>query len=144
MVVSLYVDDLIFTGNDLELLNGLKLSMMNEFEMTDLGKLHHFLGIEVSQSKKGIFISQESYAKEVLKKFGMKGANPLVTPCITGLKLSKDGEGRLIDSTKFRSLVGNLMYLTTTRLDIMYAVSLVSMFMEKPHSNHWEAAKRIL
>jgi hypothetical protein len=144
MVVSLYVDDLIFTGNDLELLNGFKLSMMKEFEMTDLGKLHHFLGIEVSQSKKGIFISQESYAKEVLKKFGMENANPVVTPCITGLKLSKNGEGRLIDSTKFRSLVGNLMYLTATRPDIMYAVSLVSRFMEKPHSNHWEAAKRIL
>ncbi|XP_070682896.1 uncharacterized mitochondrial protein AtMg00810-like [Malus domestica] len=144
MVVSLYVDDLIFTGNDLELLNGFKLFMMKEFEMTNLGKLHHFLGIEVSQSKKGIFISQESYAKEVLKKFRMENANPVVTPCITGLKISKYGEGRLIDSTKFRSLVVNLMHLTATRPNIMYAVSLVRRFMEKPHSNYWEAAIRIL
>jgi len=144
MVVSLYVDDLIFTGNDVKMLNEFKYSMMAEFEMTDLGELHHFLGIEVLQSKKGIFISQESYAKEVLKRFKMENANPVSTPCIPGLKLCKEGEGKLVDSTMFRSLVGNLMYLTSTRPDIMYAVSLVSRFMEKPYSNHWEAAKKVL
>ncbi|CAL8157460.1 unnamed protein product [Prunus armeniaca] len=144
MIVSLYVDDMIFTGNNLDMLNEFKLSMMREFEMTDLGELHHFLGIEVNQSKKGIFISQESYAKEVLKKFRMENANPISTPCVTGLKLSKDGEGKLVNSTMFQSLVGNLMYLTATRPDIMFSVSLVSRFMENPYSNHWEAAKRIL
>ncbi|CAL2260415.1 unnamed protein product [Prunus armeniaca] len=144
MIVSLYVDDLIFTGNNLDMLNEFKLSMMREFEMTDLGELHHFLGIEVNQSKKGIFISQESYAKEVLKKFRMENANPVSTPCVIGLKLSKDGEGKLVNSTMFRSLVGNLMYLTATRPDIMFSVSLVSRFMEKPYSNHWDVVKRIL
>ncbi|CAL2241350.1 unnamed protein product [Prunus armeniaca] len=144
MIVSLYVDDLIFTGSNLDMLNEYKLSMMREFEMTNLGELHYFLGIEVYQSKKGIFISQESYAKEVLKKFRMENANPISTPCVTGLKLSKDGEGKLVNSTMFRSLVGNLMYLTVTRPDIMFSVSLVSRFMEKPYSNHWEVAKRIL
>ena len=144
MAVSLYVDDLIFTGNDEKMLSEFKHSMMAEFRMTDLGELHHFLGIEVHQSNEGIFISQESYAKEILKKFRMENANPVSTPCITGLKLSKEGEGKLVNSTMFRSLVGNLMYLTSTRPDIMYAVSLVSRFMQKPYSNHWEAAKRIL
>ena len=144
MAVSLYVDDLIFTGNNLRMLNDFKRIMMREFKMTDLGELHHFLGIEVHRSKEGIFISQESYAKKVLKRFKMENANPVSTPCTTGLKLSKEGEGRLINSTIYRSLIGNLMYLTSTRPDIVYAVSLLSRFMEKPYSNHWEAAKRIL
>ncbi|TXG67201.1 hypothetical protein EZV62_008476 [Acer yangbiense] len=119
-------------------------AMMKEFEMTDLGELHHFLGIEVHQSKNGFFTSQENYAKEILRKFKMENANPVSTSCITGLKLSKNGEGKLVDSTLFQSLVGNLMYLTTTRPDIMYDVSLISRFMEKPFSNHGEAIKRIL
>ncbi|KAL8128006.1 hypothetical protein AgCh_014799 [Apium graveolens] len=144
MAVSLYVDDLIFTGNDVKMLNEFKHSMMAEFKMTDLGELHHFLGIEFHQSTGGIFISQQSYAKEILQKFRMENANPVSTPCITGLKLSKEGEGKLVNSAMFRSLVGNLMYLTSTRPDIMYAVSLVSRFMQKAYSNHWEAAKRIL
>ncbi|KAL3645031.1 hypothetical protein CASFOL_010211 [Castilleja foliolosa] len=74
----------------------------------------------------------------------MENSNPVSTPCITGLKLSKEGEGKLVNPTMFRSLIGNLMYLTATRPDIMFSVSLISRFMEKPYSNHWEAAKRIL
>lgn len=96
------------------------------------------------QSKKRIFISHESYAKDVLKKFKMDKNNVLTTPCITGFKLSKEGEEKLINSTFFRSLVGNLMYLTSTRPDIVYVVISVSRFMEKSYSNHWEVAKRIL
>ncbi|XP_052486910.1 uncharacterized mitochondrial protein AtMg00810-like [Gossypium raimondii] len=129
MVVSLYVDDVIFTGNDVKMLKEFQHSMMAEFEMTDLGELHHFLGIEVHQSEKGIFISQESYAKEVLKKFKIENANPVSTPCITCLKLSKEGEGKLVNSTIFRSLVGKLMYLTSTRPDIVYVVSLQEALM---------------
>ena len=144
IIVSLYVDDLIFTGNNLNLLNEFRASMKKEFEMTDLGELHHFLGIEVHQGNAGIFISQEKYAKDILRKFKMENANSVSIPCVAGLKLSKDGEGKLVNSTVFRSLVGNLMYLTATRPDIMFAVSLISRFMEKPYSNHWEAAKRIL
>ncbi|GAA0186911.1 transmembrane signal receptor [Lithospermum erythrorhizon] len=144
MIVSVYVDDLIFTGDDEEMLSDFKSAMMNEFEMTDLGELHHFLGINVQKSKEGIFISQEKYTVELLEKFNMKNSNPVSTPCVTGLKLSKNGEGKLVDQTLFRSLAGNLMYLTATRPDIMYAVSLISRFMEKPYSSHWEAAKRIL
>ena len=140
--MSLYVDDLIFTGNNFDLLNDFKIAMMKEFEMTDLGELHHFLGIEVYQSKNDFFISQENYAKEIMRKFKMENANPVSTPCITGLKLSKNGEGKLVDSTLFRSLVGNLMCLIATRPDIMHAVSLINRFMEKPFSNHWEGCKK--
>ncbi|KAL2247070.1 UNVERIFIED_CONTAM: Retrovirus-related Pol polyprotein from transposon RE2 [Sesamum indicum] len=72
----------------------------------------------------------------------MKNANPVATPYVVSLKLCKKGEGKPVDTTMFQSLVGNLMYLTATRPDI--AVSLLSRFMEKPYSNYWEAAKRIL
>lgn len=80
---------------------------------------------------------------EVLKKINMKNANPISTPCIKGLKLSKNGEGKLVDPSLFRLLLGNLMYLTTTRFVIVYVVSFISRFMKKPFSNHWKAVKRI-
>ena len=117
---------------------------MKEFDMIDLGELHHFLSIKVHQGKVGTFLSQENYAREIIKKFKMEHSNSVSTPCLTGLKLSKEGEGKLVDPTMFRSLIENLIYLTATRPDIMFAISLVSRFMEKPFSNHWEAAKRIL
>lgn len=74
----------------------------------------------------------------------MELANPMSTPCITCLKLSKKRERKLINPTTFQSLIGNLMYLTATRPDIIFVISLVSRFMEKLYSNHWETAKRIL
>ena len=88
-----------------------------------------FLGIEVQQSESGIFISQSKYASEVLKRFNMSNCKISPTPVITGLKLSKDGEGSTIDPTLFKRLAGNLMYLTATRPDNMYGVSLISRFM---------------
>lgn len=87
----------------MEILNEFKLSMLKDYEMTDLGDLHHFLGIEVQQSKECIFIFQESYAKEFVKKFKMEHANLVVAPCITGLKLSKNGEEKSVNSTMFWS-----------------------------------------
>jgi hypothetical protein len=74
--------------------------------MTDLGELYYFLRIEVQQSKEGIFISQESHAKEILKKFKMEHAKSVGTPCIIGFKLRKDGEGKLVNSTIFQSTFG--------------------------------------
>ncbi|XP_051130237.1 uncharacterized mitochondrial protein AtMg00810-like [Andrographis paniculata] len=127
----------------MEMISNFKMSMMEEFDMTDLEELHHFLGIKMLQSKGGIFILQEKYATQLLEKFNMKNANPVSTYCIICLKLSKKGEGKLVNPTLFRSLIGNLMYLTATRPDIIYGVSLLSRFMEKTYSNHWEAAKRI-
>ncbi|XP_017239654.1 uncharacterized mitochondrial protein AtMg00810-like [Daucus carota subsp. sativus] len=100
--------------------------MKREFEMTDLGLLHFFLGKEIKQSNGGFFISQQKYAREVLKKFKMENANSVSTPVAVGLKLSKNDDSELIDPILFQSLVGNLMYLTATRLDIAYEVSLIS------------------
>ncbi|GJY60111.1 retrovirus-related pol polyprotein from transposon TNT 1-94 [Tanacetum coccineum] len=125
LMVCLYVDDLLFTGNDTVMFEKFKKSVMAEFDMSDLGRLHYFLGIEVVQSDAGIFISQRKYMQEILKKFRMKDCNPVSTPVEPGVKLVKDENGRDVDSTLYKQIVGSLMYLTATRPDIMYAVNLV-------------------
>jgi hypothetical protein len=142
IVVCLYVDDVIYTGN-LELTD-FKHAMQYEFEMTYLGIMKYFLGIEVHQSAKGIFVCQQTYASNIIKRFCMEGCNPTETPIPLGTKLSKKDEGPIVDSTLYKILVGSLLYLTTTRPDIMYAASLVSRFMESPKDSHWKKSKRIL
>ncbi|PKU71137.1 putative mitochondrial protein [Dendrobium catenatum] len=112
--------------------------------MTDFGLMSFFLGIEVKQNKEGIFITQETYAKEVLKKFNMENCNPVSTPMECGIKQSKKEEGKTVDPTMFKSLIGSLRYLTSTRPDTLYEVGIVSRYMENPTETHLKAAKRIL
>lgn len=142
IIVCLYVDDLVFTG-DLSI-DKFKSDMKKEFEMTDLGLMKYFLGIEVNQNENGIFISQTKYANDILKRFNMMNCKSAPTPIVTGLKLSKDDKGTEVNPTLYKKLVGSLMYLTATRPDIMYGVSLISRFMESPKVSHWQAGKRIL
>ena len=144
LIVCLYVDDLIFTGNNPSFFEEFKKAMAKEFEMTDIGLMAYYLGIEVKQNEDGIFISQESYAREILKKFKLDDCNPISTPVECGVKLSKHDEAEKVDPTLFKSLVGSLRYLTCTRPDILYAVGLVSRYMENPITTHFKAAKRIL
>ncbi|KAH9745481.1 hypothetical protein KPL70_004087 [Citrus sinensis] len=144
LIVCLYLDDLIFTGSNPSLFEEFKRVMIKEFEMTDIGLMAYYLGIEVKQKEEGIFISQESYAEEILKKFKMNDCKPISTPVECGVKLSKHDEGEDIDPTFFKSLVGSLRYLTCTRPDILYAVGLVSRYMENSKTTHFKAAKRIL
>lgn len=144
LIVSLYVDDLIFTGNDREMCDEFKNSMMLEFEMTDLGLMKHFLGVEVKQCSEGIFICQRRYAREVLARFGMDESNAVKNPIVPGTKLQKDEGDAKVDETVFKQVVGSLMYLTVTRPDLMYGVCLISRFMSAPRESHWLAAKRIL
>lgn len=144
LIVCLYVDDLIYTGNDRSMFDRFKESMMKEFDMSDLGLMHYFLGIEVVQSTRGIFISQRKYVQELLNKFQMRDCNPTATPAEAGLKLVKDPQGERVDNTLYKQIVGSLMYLTGTRPDIMHVVSLISRFMECPKEMHLAAAKRIL
>jgi hypothetical protein len=142
LIVYLCVDDMIYTRN-LELTN-FKHAMQSEFDMTDLGIMKCFLGIGVDQSTKGIFVCQQKYAADIIKRFRMEECNPAETPIPLGTKLSKNDEGPTMDSTLYKSLVGSLLYLPATRPDIMYAANLVSRFMESPKDSHWKMAKRIL
>eukprot|EP00253_Pinus_taeda_P024898 PITA_24898 len=118
--------------------------MKDEFEMTNMGFLRYFLGIEVDQNENGIFISQARYINEVLGRFNMQECKAAITPTVMGLKLSREDSSKDFDPSLYKSIVGSLMYLTTTRPDIMYAVSLISRFMERPKEARWQAAKRIL
>jgi len=118
--------------------------MSQEFEMIDLRLMSYYLGIEVKQMEEGIFISQENYAKEVLKKFNMSGCNPVNTPVECNIKLFRNDGGEMVNPTLFRSLVGSLRYLTCTRPDICYGVGLVSRYLEAPTVTHLKTAKRIL
>eukprot|EP00253_Pinus_taeda_P018634 PITA_18634 len=144
LIVVLYVDDVIFTGNDDYLIKNFKSVMKDEFEMTDMGLLRYFLGIEVDQNENGIFISQARYVNEVLGRFNMQQCKAAITPTVMGLKLSKEDSNKDFDPNLYKSIVGSLMYLTATRPDIMFAVSLISRFMERPKEAHWQASKRIL
>ncbi|XP_070056939.1 uncharacterized mitochondrial protein AtMg00810-like [Nicotiana tomentosiformis] len=112
--------------------------------MTDVGLMSYYLGLEVKQMEDGIFISQESYTKEILKKFNMLDCNPMNTPMESGTEFSKFDEGEKVDPTLFKSHVGSLRYLTCTRTNILYAVGVVSHFMEAPSSTHLKVARRIL
>ena len=144
LTISLYVDDLIYTGDDEIMMCEFKDSMMKEFDMSDLGKMKYFLGIEVVQSGEGIFISQKKYVLEVLKRFGMEHSNSVQNPIIPGFKISTDENGVGVDSSLYKQLVGSMMYITMTKPDIMYPVSLISRYMSKPTELHFLAAKRVL
>jgi len=144
MFIDLYVDDLVFMGNDVELTKKFKRTMEKEFEMTDLGHMRYFLGLKVKQLETGIFVSQERYAEDILSKFKMARCCPVSTPMEPDTKLSKFDGGDHVDANKYRSLVGSLRYLKSTRPDLLLSVGIVSRYMEESTYTHWRALKRIL
>ncbi|CAL1407137.1 unnamed protein product [Linum trigynum] len=144
LMVCLYVDDLIYTGTSQHMIEEFKSVMMKEFEMTDLGLMKYFLGIQVKQSPGEIFISQEKYTEDMLKRFHMATCKPISTPMALNEKLQRNDGAEKVDGKLYRSLVGSLIYLTHTRPDICHSVSLISRFMNEPSKLHFAAAKRIL
>ncbi|XP_042969189.1 secreted RxLR effector protein 161-like [Carya illinoinensis] len=120
-----------------------KQEMMKSFKMSDLGLMHYFLGIEVCQDN-GIFISQKKYAEDLLKKFNMSDCKSVTTPLIANEKFKKEDGGKLADGAAYRSLIGSLLYLISTRPDLMFATSMLSRFMQNPNQVHFGAAKRVL
>jgi len=134
LIVCLYVDDLIFIGDIL--VNEFNIAMKTEFEMNNLGMMKYFIGIEINQSEDSICICQTKYEKDILKRFRMVNCKPTVTPIATGTKLSNNDEGSFVDPNLYKKLGGSLMDLTTTRPDIMFAVSLLSRFMKTLKSTH--------
>ncbi|CAL9009693.1 unnamed protein product [Prunus brigantina] len=142
--VLIYVDDILVTGNDAQEIQLLKDSLLRQFRIKDLGNLKYFLGIEVSRSRKGIFMSQRKYALDILQDAGLLGARPETFPMEQNLKLSPTEGDLLNDPTRYRRLVGKLIYLTVTRPDLVYSVQTLSQFMHQPRKPHLDAALRIL
>jgi hypothetical protein len=144
VVVGVYVDDLIITGADPVAVEAFKREMKRVFNMSDLGLLSFYLGIEVKQGNNSITLGQEAYARKLLEKAGLGGCNPCSTPMEVRLQLSKQSTTAEVDATMYRSLVGSLRYLVHTRPDITFAVGYVSRFMEKPRQEHLGAVKHLL
>ncbi|GAU27876.1 hypothetical protein TSUD_159700 [Trifolium subterraneum] len=139
-----YVDDIVITGSDQQGILQLKQYLSNQFQTKDLGKLRYFLGIEVAQSTDGIVISQRKYAMDILEETGLLNAKPVDTPMDPNVKLLPNQGEPLSDSGRYRRLVGKLNYLTVTRPDISFAVSVVSQFLNSPCQEHMDAVIRIL
>ncbi|KAK2968669.1 hypothetical protein RJ640_004028 [Escallonia rubra] len=144
ILLVVYVDDIVITGDDCTGITSLKKFLQTKFHTKDLGQLKYFLGIEVTRSKKGIFLSQRKYVLDLLVETGKAGAKPCNTPMNPSVHLTKDDGDRLDDPEKYRRLVGKLNYLIVTRPDIAYAVSTVSQFMSEPTVKHWAALEQIL
>ncbi|KAH9805142.1 hypothetical protein KPL71_002337 [Citrus sinensis] len=144
LIISLYVDDLLVTGNKKCVVEEFKQEMMEIFEMTDLGLMAFFLGMEIKQNENEIFICQKKYAREILKKFKLEECKEMSTPMNSKEKLCKEDGTEKVDQAYFKSLIGCLMYLTATRPDILNAVSILSRFMHCASEWHLKAAKRVL
>ena len=146
-VIAVYVDDIILAGEGLPVMKKVKTSISGKFNVTDMGELHHFLGVKVTQKPGGeIWIGQATYARELLVRLQMSEAKPVDTPIDSGAKLVKATEGeQCADKTQYQSAVGSLLYLSTrTRPDLAYAVGVVAKFSSNPTILHWSAVKRIL
>ncbi|XP_020987637.1 secreted RxLR effector protein 161-like [Arachis duranensis] len=109
-----------------------------------MGELNFFLGLQIKQTTEGIFIHQEKYAKELVKKFGPDYAKPMGIPMHPNIKLDKDEHGRDVDETRYREMIGSLMYLTSSRPDIIQSIGVFSRFQTKPKESHLLAVKRII
>ncbi|KAK1415150.1 hypothetical protein QVD17_30922 [Tagetes erecta] len=140
----LYVDDIIFTASDPTFIQDTITKLSTEFAMTELGNLHHFLGITATQHNGGLFLSQEHYTHQIIERANMKNCKPCATPVDTDSKLSATSGPRVSDGELYRSLAGALQYLTFTRPDITYAVQQICLFMHDPREPHFQFLKRII
>ena len=111
-------------------------NMKKEFEITVLGPMMYFLGMEITQTYKCIFIFQHKYATDILQRFWMDKCKPAKTPIALGTKLTKNDDEPTVNNTLYKHMVGSLMYLTATRPDLKYVVMLISRFMESPKESH--------
>ncbi|GJX23554.1 retrovirus-related pol polyprotein from transposon TNT 1-94 [Tanacetum coccineum] len=143
IIVQIYVDDIIFGSTCQELCDDFAKIMHDEFEMSMMGELKNFLGLQIKQLEDGIFFNQSKYIKEMLKKFGLEDSKPMKTPMSTETKLMKDEEGESVDNTKYKGMIGSLLYLTASRPNIMFSVCLCARFQEDPKTYHLEAVKHI-
>ena len=144
VLISVYVDDLIITGNAENLIDEIKEQLSQVFDMKDLGELHYCLGLEVWRNAGQTFVCQSKYVRDVLQRFKMDQCKSSTVPMQQNVKLSCDDGSKEVNATMYRQMVGSLNYLTTTRPDIAYSVSVLSQFMAKPQESHWNAAKTVL
>ncbi|GKD72741.1 retrovirus-related pol polyprotein from transposon TNT 1-94 [Tanacetum coccineum] len=141
LLVQIYVDDIIFASTNTAMCIKFANQMTNKFKMSMMGKMSFFLGLQISQSPRGIFINQSKYASEMVKKYGLHSTDSVDTPMIENKNLDKDLQGKQVDATLYRGMIGSLMYLTANRPDLNYVVCLCARYQAKPTEKHLQAMK---
>ena len=144
IIVQVYVDDILFGATNDFLCKEFSDVMSSEFQMSMMGELTFFLGLQIQQSKNGICVNQSKYTRELLKKFGMDNAKEARTPMSSTLSLNHDTNSKSVDKKEYRGMIGSLLYLTASRPDIMFSVCLCARFQANPKESHLTAVKRIL
>ncbi|GJY29381.1 retrovirus-related pol polyprotein from transposon TNT 1-94 [Tanacetum coccineum] len=143
LLVQIYVDDIIFAASTPELCDLFSKIMCSKFKMSMMGKISFFLGLQISQSPRGIFINQSKYALESLKKYGFDSCDPVDTPMVEKSKLDEDKEGKAVDPSHYRGMIGTLLYLIASRPDLQFAICMCARYQARPTEKHLNAVKRI-
>ncbi|GJV06867.1 retrovirus-related pol polyprotein from transposon TNT 1-94 [Tanacetum coccineum] len=143
LLLQIYVDDIIFASTKPNLCETFSEVMCSKFKMSMMGKLSFFRGLQISQSPRGIFLNQSKFALESIKIYGIETCDPVDTPMVEKFKLDEDLQGKAVDPTHYRGMIGTLMYLTSSRLDLVFVVCMCARYQDKPTENHLHAIKRI-
>ncbi|GJW76232.1 retrovirus-related pol polyprotein from transposon TNT 1-94 [Tanacetum coccineum] len=141
LMVQNYVDDIIFASTNTTMCNEFANQMTTKFKMSMMGQMSFFLGLQISQSPRGIFINQSKYAFKIVKKYGLLTTDSVDTPLVEKSKLDEDLQGKQVDATLYRGMIGSLMYLTSTRPDLIYAFCICAWYQAKPTEKHLQAVK---
>ena len=144
IVAQVYIDDIIFGSTKDELAHSFSKLMQGEFEISMIGDLTHFLGLQIRQQDSCIFLSQSKYPKNLVKKFGLESASFVRTLMSPNVKLTVDLLSKNVDSSLYRSMIGSLLYLTTSRADISYSVGMCARYQANSKESHMIALKRII
>jgi hypothetical protein len=144
LILVLYVDDLLITIFSNSTIVAVKRILHDRFLMMELGLLHLFLGLDISQDTSGIKLSQAKYERDLLERFHMTDCKSAPTPFLSGVKFEDGRETPLVENTLYKQLVGSWLYLTHSRPDLSYIVGVVSKFMQESHELHWKDTKCIL
>lgn len=143
ITLLVYVDDIILGSSSLVAINSVKAYLHDQFKIRDLGVLKYFFGLQVARSKDGIHVCQRKYALEIIESTGLLGNKVVTTPMEVNHKLTHSSGEFLLDITGYRRLIGKLIYLSTTRPNITYSISILTQFMDKPTHTHLFTAHRI-
>ncbi|GKC67814.1 retrovirus-related pol polyprotein from transposon TNT 1-94 [Tanacetum coccineum] len=143
LLVQVNVDDIIFDASTPELCDLFAKIMCSKFKMSMMGKISFFLGLQIFQNPRGIFINQSKYAFESLKKYGFDSCDPVDTPMVEKSKLDEDKEGKAVDPSHYRDMIGTLLYLIASRPDLQFVICMCARYQARPTEKHLHAFKRI-
>nr|GEW55771.1 putative ribonuclease H-like domain-containing protein [Tanacetum cinerariifolium] len=143
LLVQIYFDDIIFAASTLELCDLFPNLKCSKFKMSMMGKISFFLGLQISQSPRGIFINQSKFALESLKKYGFESCDPVDTSIVEKFKLDENKEGKAVDLSHYHGMISTLLYLTASRPDLQFAICMCARYQARPTEKHVHAVKRI-